>query len=199
MRVSGHPSLGDSLVEAADALSPLPAFDDTHLLRTVVGPSAEVQVVMAQYASSFDGARVLGLQLRTGTALPPDPAFLLPGEEAEFVRAAVDLTRQSSGSDGHAPWRVLVISDDEDLKSRVHGELTDAGLESFFMESSVRHTCRDSQHAVDDEAVRQRLLRTCAEFFLFSKVDSAVITARSLFGRTALAYGGVTATLEVGS
>ena len=194
-RVSGHPSAGDPLVEAADALPPLPPLDQTDLLRKIVAPSTEVQAIMAEYAPRFEGGRVLGLQLRTGTALPPDPAFLQPGEEAEFVRAAVALT----GETGEGSWSVFVMSDDEPLKSRLQGELAAAGLDPFHLESSVLHSSRDSGNALDDEAVRQRLLRTCAEFFLFSQVDSAVITARSLFGRAALAYGGRTATLEVGS
>jgi thiol-disulfide isomerase/thioredoxin len=197
--VTGHPVIGDPLVEEAESLPALPPIDDATLWRSLVAPSAEVEEIMTTYAPSFEGARVLGLHLRTGTALPPDPPFLQPGEEAEFVQAAVDLSGKSSGAGEGGDWRVFVISDDEELKSRLHGELSKAGLDPFFVESSVLHTSRDSQDALDDPELRQRLLRTCAEFFLFSRVDSAVITARSLFGRAALAYGGTTADREVGS
>jgi|GEM_PF-314512 len=193
--VSGHPTLGDPLVEAAEALPPLPPMSHSGFFQGVISPSAEVLAIMAEHAAAYNGNRVLGLQLRTGTALPPDAAFLRPGEEAEFVDAAVDLTQDADG----AGWKVLIISDDEELKSRVKGELDAAGLDAFHLESSVLHTSRDSRNALEDDAVRQRLLRTCAEFFLFSQVDSAVITARSLFGRAALAYGGVKARREVGS
>jgi thiol-disulfide isomerase/thioredoxin len=193
--VSGHPTTGDHVVEAAEALPPLPTMDQSEFFQTVIAPSAEVQAILAEHAASFDGKRVLGLQLRTGTALPPDTAFLQAGEEAEFVSAAVEITRDADGDS----WRVFIISDDEEMKSRLKGELSAAGLDPFYLESSVLHTSRDSGNAMEDEAVRQRVLRTCAEFFLFSQVDTAVITARSLFGRAALAYGGVKAKGQVGS
>lgn len=192
MRLSGHPSANHPLTRESSSKPAIPTPPLSQLMGAVIRPSPEVVEKMSPYIPVFDDHFIVGLHLRTG-AFPTEPEFLQSGDENRFIASARKLVAEyrKTGKSEKIPAKVFVISDDETLKRRTRDKLISENIDAFTIENSVAHTYLEAEDASKSEAVRDRMVLTFAEFFLFSRVDAAVVTSGSLFGVTAARFGGV--------